>query len=234
MSSRDPAWPVGRADRAFDTVTESNQMRRSWNVGRRREALAPIGLIVLGFVLASGVLPVRYPGPLVVVCFALALVRVMLEDFIRGESRWPASVRPSGNVSSVSRWVTLHGPSARLQTGRFLLLAAVAMGGAVQEWLRPGWVQSFFGPGPGVGALVILIGTFFGMGALAGLLHRPPAERAGCMRAFGVAVLTVQLVVSLVVVGVGWMEVTERGTIASFVRSLNPFAEAAEALDLRD
>ena len=197
-------------------------------------ALAPYGFILVGFALGSGVLPVAYPGPLIVVTFALALAAVVGGDFVRGVTHWPAALRESGdNTSTVARWVTLQGPSARLQTGRFLLLSAVAIAGAVYEWTHRGWIGDFFGPGPGIGALIVLVGLFFGMGALSGLLHRPERGSAGWLRAVGAVFLVVQLCASVATVGIGWVEANERGTIASLVRSLNPFEQAAEEMNLR-
>jgi hypothetical protein len=215
-------------------VTRNATIRHTRRRSLLATTLAPYGFILIGFALGSGVVPVRYPGPLVVVTFALALATVVAGDFVRGESRWPAALRETGDhTSMVARWVTLHGPSARLQTGRFLLLSAVAITGALYEWTHRGWTDEFFGPGPGIGALIVLVGVFFSMGALSGLLHRAEGGLSGRLRAVGVVFLVIQLCASLGVIAIGWVEANERGAIASLARSLNPFERAAAEMDLR-
>jgi hypothetical protein len=211
-------------------VTRDATIRHARRRSLLATALAPYGFILVGFALGSGVVPVRYPGPLIVVTFALALATVVVGDFVRGESRWPAALTTSGTPT---HWVTLRGASARLQSGRFLLLAAAAMTGALYEWTHRGWIGEFFGAGPGTGALIVLVGLFFAMGALSGLLHRREPRSAGWLRAVGAVFLLVQLAASVATIALGLVEANERGTIASLVRSLNPFEQAAEEMNLR-
>ena len=177
-------------------------------------AIAPYGFVLVGFALGSGVVPVRYPGPLVAITLALALAAIVLGDFIAGETRWPVGLVGAGQHRTR---VTLRGAAARLLTGRFLLVCIAAVGTALHEWRNRGWLADYLGGGSGAGAVIVLIGVFFAMGALAGLVH----ARARGVRALVLTMLLAQLAASASTVAIGLVEANERGTVASLVRSLS-------------
>lgn len=167
------------------------------------------------------------PGLTAVVLGAVVVGR-FIPDFMRGNAERHRPVPSSSGVLYEVR-SHLEGWSARLSTGRYLLVALIMIGGGLLETASPGWAERFYRKGHGWPWTVSLAGALLAATSIVQLARGTPAT--GYKR----APLAIRLVVWLVyavgfALGVallvgGVVELAEPGTVRDWIGDHNPLGE---------
>lgn len=166
------------------------------------------------------------PG-LTAALIGMMFASIHVPDFLNGTATRRSGLIPGveGTTAIFKRNVPLDGGWARLSNGRYVIAAAVLVGGGVVETIRPGWAAGLFRDGAGWAWLLILAGSLLAMTAVVGVAPaRDPVPTPAWGKAVSFLANGVGLLLSVALVVAGISELLSPGAIRDVIQNLNPLA----------